>query len=532
MINKEILYDDDARKALAKGMNILAQAVSVTLGPKGKNVVLDKKFGLPQIVNDGISIAKEIELKNRFENTGVALIRQATSKTNDVAGDGTTTATVLAYSIVKEGMKHLSAGYNPILIKMGIEKACGFLVNKISEYSKPVTNLNDIVNIASISAGNNQIIGEIIAEAIKKVGREGLISLEEGELTKTHLEVTEGMEFDKGFMSSYFVTNNMQMEIYQDNPLILLTDKKISIVQQELVPLLEQVATAKRSLLIIADDIGKEALSTLIINKLKGIVDVVAVRAPAFGDRRKAFLEDIAILTGGQVISSDLGLTLDKVNLEMMGSARRVIISKDRTRIISEKNNKSVELRCNQIIKQIEAINNDYEKEKLQERLSKLSGGVAVIKIGAVTEAEMKDTKLRFEDALNATRAAIEEGIVPGGGATLVHLSEKLIVWANEFLASEELIGAKILARALSLPLYTIVKNTGLNGNIVVEQIRKTDFAIGYDANTATLVDMYQAGIIDPAKVTRSAIQNSSSIASMILTTECMISKNIIDIQS
>jgi len=518
---------------VAKGMNILAQAVSVTLGPKGKNVVLDKKFGLPQIVNDGISIAKEIELKNRFENTGVALIRQATSKTNDVAGDGTTTATVLAYSIVKEGMKHLSAGYNPILIKMGIEKACGFLVNKIAEYSKPVTNLNDIINIASISAGNNKIIGEIIAEAIKKVGREGLISLEEGESTKTHLEIKEGMEFDKGFMSSYFVTNNdMQMEIYQDNPLILLTDKKISIVQQELVPLLEQVATAKRSLLIIADDIGKEALSTLIINKLKGIVDVVAVRAPAFGDRRKAFLEDIAILTGGQLIASDLGLTLDKVNLEMMGSARRVIISKDRTRIISEKNNKSVTLRCHQIIKQIEAINNDYEKEKLQERLSKLSGGVAVIKIGAVTEAEMKDKKLRFEDAINATRAAIEEGIVPGGGATLVHLSEKLIVWANEFLVAEELIGAKILARALSLPLHTIVKNTGLNGNIVVEQIRKTDFSIGYDANRATIVDMYRAGIIDPAKVTRSAIQNSSSIASMILTTECMISNNRIKIQS
>jgi len=376
------------------------------------------------------------------------LIRQATSKTNDVAGDGTTTATVLAYSIVKEGMKHISAGYNPILIKMGIEKACGFLVNKISEYSRPVANISEIINIASISAGNNFIIGNMIAEAIKTVGRDGLISLEEGESTETHLEVTEGMEFEKGFMSPYFLTNKKEMEISQDNPLILLTDKKITIVEQELIPILEQVAAAKRPLLIIAEDIGKEALATLIINKLKGIVEVVAVRSPAFGDRRKALLEDIAILTGGQVISSDIGLTLDKVNLDMMGSARRVIISQDRTRIITDQNDQAVTLRCHQISKQIEAINNSYEKEKLQERLSKLSSGVAVIKIGAITEAEMKDKKLRFEDAINATRAAIEEGIVPGGGATLIHLSEDLITWADEFLVSEELMGAKILAKA------------------------------------------------------------------------------------
>jgi len=530
MISQKILYDDDARQALEKGMNILAEAVSVTLGPKGKNVVLDKKFGVPQIVNDGISIAKEIELKNEFENTGVALIRQATAKTNDVAGDGTTTATVLVYAIVKEGMKHLSAGYNPILIKMGIEKACGFLVNKIAEYSRPVANINDIINIASISAGNNLTIGNIIADAIKRVGREGLIALEEGESTDTKIEVTEGMEFDKGFLSTYFVTNTMTMEVIQENPLILLTDKKISIVQQELIPVLEQVAAAKRSLLIIADDIGKEALSTLIINKLKGIVDVVAVRAPAFGDRRKAFLEDIAVLTGGQVISSDMGLTLDQVNLNMMGSARRVVISKDRTRIISEKNNKSIEVRCNQISKQIEAINNSYEKEKLQERLSKLSGGVAIIKIGAATEAEMQDKKLRFEDAINATKAAIEEGVVPGGGSTLVHLGEQLLEWANQFLVSEELIGAKILAKALSTPLFTIVNNTGLNGNIIVEKIRNTDFVIGYDANREIIVNMYNAGIIDPAKVTRSALQNASSISSMILTTECMINNNIIKI--
>lgn len=530
MISQKILYDDDARQALEKGMNILAEAVSVTLGPKGKNVVLDKKFGMPQIVNDGISIAKEIELKNEFENTGVALIRQATAKTNDVAGDGTTTATVLAYAIVKEGMKHLSAGYNPILIKMGIEKACGFLVNKIAEYSRPVSNINDIINIASISAGNNLTIGNIIADAINRVGREGLIALEEGESTDTKIEVTEGMEFDKGFLSTYFVTNTMTMEVIQENPLILLTDKKISIVQQELIPVLEQVAAAKRSLLIIADDIGKEALSTLIINKLKGIVDVVAVRAPAFGDRRKAFLEDIAVLTGGQVISSDMGLTLDQVNLNMMGSARRVVISKDRTRIISEKNNKSIEVRCNQISKQIEAINNSYEKEKLQERLSKLSGGVAIIKIGAATEAEMQDKKLRFEDAINATKAAIEEGVVPGGGSTLVHLGEQLLEWANQFLVSEELIGAKILAKALSIPLFTIVNNTGLNGNIIVEKIRNTDFVIGYDANREIIVNMYNAGIIDPAKVTRSALQNASSISSMILTTECMINNNIIKI--
>lgn len=532
LFKKKILYSEDARIALQQGMNILAKAVGVTLGPKGKNVVLDSELGIPQIVNDGITIAKEIKLENSFQNTGVALIRQSTSKTNTVAGDGTTTATVLAHAIVQEGIKHIYAGYNPIFMKMGIEKSVHFLVNKIAEYARPIDNINDIINIASISAGNNFTIGNLIAEAIKKVGREGIITLEEGESTQTSLDFTLGMEFDKGFISPYFAKNETENQIVQDNPLILLTDKKITLIQEELIPLLEQVSTLNRSLLIIAEDIEKDVLATLIMNKLKGIINVVAVRAPGFGDSKKSFLEDIAILTGATVISADVGLTLSKLDFNMMGSAQCILVSKNKTKIVTEKNKQAVKLRCNQLKKQLQASNNSYEKEKLRNRLSKLSGTVAVIKIGASTEAEMKEKKLRFEDAINATKSAIEEGILPGGGAALLHLSLELNIWAKTFLSSEELVGAKILVKALSVPLATIVNNSGFNSNIIIDKVQKNDFAMGYDANKNRIVNMYSAGVIDPAKVTRSVIQNASSISSMILTTECLISNQNFEIIS
>nr|YP_010471025.1 60 kDa chaperonin [Synarthrophyton patena]UVF62854.1 60 kDa chaperonin [Synarthrophyton patena] len=522
-MSKQILYQDHARKALEKGMHVLTEAVAVTLGPKGRNVVLERKFGPPQIVNDGVTIAKEIELYDQIENAGVALIRQAASKTNDVAGDGTTTATVLAHAMIKEGLKSIAAGSNPVLINRGIARAVTFIVAKIAEYSRPVKDIKDIVHVASISAGNDLNVGYMIAEAIEKVGREGIISLEESQSTNTYLEISEGMRFDKGFISPYFITDISKMHIVQDNPYILLTDRKITLVQQELLPILEQVAKTGKPLLIISEDIEKEALATIIINKLRGIIDIVAVRAPGFGDRRKAFLEDLAILTGAQVISGELGFNLDTISLNMIGTARRVCISKDSTTIISNQNEESVRLRCNQIRRQIEASNNNYEKEKLQERLSKLSGGVAIIKLGAVTETEMKNKKLRFEDAINATKAAIEEGIVPGGGSMFVHLAQNLSIWSNKYLSDEELIGSMIVEKALCSPLCTIVKNTGLNGSVMVEKIKRIPFEMGYDANKGSIIDMYFAGIIDPAKVTRSALQNAASIASMILTTECIV---------
>nr|YP_009397120.1 60-kDa chaperonin [Spyridia filamentosa]ARW66306.1 60-kDa chaperonin [Spyridia filamentosa] len=526
-MSKVILYHDNARKALEKGMDILAKAVSVTLGPKGRNVVLEKKFGSPQILNDGVTIAKEIELQDFLENTGVALIRQAASKTNDIAGDGTTTATVLAHAIVKQGLRNVASGANPMILKKGIEKAVKFLVSKIAEYSRPVNDVRDIIQVASISAGNDLETGEMIANAIQKVGKEGIISLEEGQSTVTSLEIKEGMKFDKGFISPYFVTDSSRMEVVQDNPYILLTDKKITLIQQELLPILEQVAKTNRPLLIIAEDIEKEALATIVVNKLRGIINVVAVRAPGFGDRRKAMLEDIAILTSGQVITDDIGLMLEDVTLNQLGVARRVCVNKDSTTIMSDENKNSIQLRCDQIRRQIQANSNSYEKEKLQERLAKLSGGVAVIQVGAATETEMKDKKLRLEDSINATKAAIEEGIVPGGGSTLVHLSELLHTWSQDNLFDEELVGAFIVEKALLAPLTCIVENAGLNGPVVVEKIKKREFSVGYDASQGTIVDMYAHGIIDPSKVTRSALQNASSIASMILTTECIISEKI-----
>lgn len=523
-MSKNIMYNQDARYALESGMNILAQAVSVTLGPKGKNVLLGSKYGTPQIVNDGITVAKEIELKNPIENMGVMLMRQAALKTNEVVGDGTTTATVLAYAIIKEGMQSISAGGNPVLIKKGIDKAVNFIINKISEYAKPVIDIKDIRNIASISAGNNTMIGSIIARAIKQIGREGIISLEEGQSTITSIDITDGMSFNQGYMSTSFLSDPMQLEIRQENPFILLVDKKIKAVQKELISLLEQVASTGRPLLIIAEEIEQEVLSTLVLNRLKCIIDVVAVRTPGFGDRREAFLEDIAILTNATVISDKLGLNLDKSSFDLMGSAKHTVISKNKTTIISDKHNKALKLRCNSLRKQIELSSNNYEKEKLQERLAKLSGGIAVIKIGAATSTEMNDNKLRFEDAINATRAALEEGVVPGGGATLMHLSESLNLWASRYLLSDELIGAKIIVQALLVPLHTIVENTGNNGCIVIDDLRNTNFNIGYDADKSQVVNMYSVGIIDSAKVTRLVIQNASSIASMILMTECIIS--------
>ena len=520
---KTILYQEEARKALEKGMDILAEAVSITLGPKGRNVVLEKKFGTPQIVNDGVTIAKEINLKGNLENTGVALIRQAASKTNDVAGDGTTTATVLAYAIIKQGMRNVAAGANPIVLKRGIEKATQFVVRKVIEYARPIESISDITKVATISAGNDVVVGSLIASAIEKVGREGLISLEEGKSTVTELEITEGMGFDRGFISGYFVTNTERMEVVLENPYILLTDKKITLVKQDLLPTLELVSKTNKPLLIISDSVEKEALATLIINKLRGILNVVAVRAPGFGDRRKSLLEDLAVLTGGQVISADAGLSLEKMEIETLGNARRVIIGKDFTTIISDSNKEQVFARCEQLRRQLETSESTYEKEKIQERLAKLSGGVAVIKVGAATETEMKDRKLRLEDAVNATKAAVEEGIVPGGGTTLTHIAKELLEWAKANLLEDELIGALIVEKALSSPLKRIASNAGENGAVIAERVKKEKFEIGYNAATNEYVNMYDAGIIDPAKVTRSTLQNAASIASMILTTECII---------
>ena len=519
---KRIIYNENARRALERGIDILAEAVAVTLGPKGRNVVLEKKFGAPQIVNDGVTIAKEIELEDHIENTGVALIRQAASKTNDAAGDGTTTATVLAHAMVKEGLRNVAAGTNAISLKRGIEKATAYLVEQIAHHARPVEDSKSIAQVGAISAGNDDEVGAMIAEAMEKVGREGVISLEEGKSMTTELEVTEGMRFDKGYISPYFATDTERMEAVLDEPFILLTDKKITLVQ-DLVPVLEQVARSGRPLLIIAEDIEKEALATLVVNRLRGVLNVAAVKAPGFGDRRKAMLEDIAVLTGGQVITEDTGLKLDGVKLDMLGKSRRVTITKDTTTLVAEGNEVAVKSRCEQLRRQMDETESSYDKEKLQERLAKLSGGVAVVKVGAATETEMKDRKLRLEDAINATKAAVEEGIVPGGGTTLAHLSPGLEEWAKGNLTGEELIGAMIVARSLSAPLKRIAENAGQNGAVIAERVKEKDFNVGYNAATNEFGDMFEAGIVDPAKVTRSALQNAASIASMVLTTECIV---------
>ncbi|TRV05236.1 MAG: chaperonin GroEL [Microcystis wesenbergii Mw_MB_S_20031200_S109] len=519
---KSIIYNEDARRALEKGMDLLAEAVAVTLGPKGRNVVLEKKFGAPQIVNDGITIAKEIELEDHIENTGVALIRQAASKTNDVAGDGTTTATVLAHAIVKEGLRNVAAGANPISLKKGIDKAADFLVSQIAKHAKPVEDSKAIAQVGAISAGNDDEVGQMIASAMDKVGKEGVISLEEGKSMTTELEITEGMRFDKGYISPYFVTDTERMECVFEDPAILITDKKIGLVQ-DLVPILEQVARQGKPLVIIAEDIEKEALATLVVNRLRGVLNVTAVKAPGFGDRRKAMLEDIAVLTGGQVISEDAGLKLETTKIDSLGTARRITMNKDTTTIVAEGNDVAVKTRCEQIRRQIEETDSSYDKEKLQERLAKLAGGVAVIKVGAATETEMKDRKLRLEDAINATKAAVEEGIVPGGGTTLAHLAPQLETWAKETLHHEELTGALIVSRAIAAPLKRIAENAGQNGAVIAERVKEKPFNVGYNAATGEFSDMFDAGIVDPAKVTRSALQNAASIAGMVLTTECIV---------
>jgi chaperonin GroEL len=519
---KSIIYNDEARRALERGIDLLAESVAVTLGPKGRNVVLEKKFGAPQIVNDGVTIAKEIELEDHIENTGVSLIRQAASKTNDVAGDGTTTATVLAHAIVKEGLRNVAAGANPITLKRGIDKATEFLVGKIADHAKQVEDSKAIAQVGSISAGNDEEVGQMIAQAMDKVGKEGVISLEEGKSMSTELEITEGMRFDKGYISPYFVTDTERMEAVLDEPLILITDKKITLVQ-DLVPILEQVARQGKPLMIIAEDIEKEALATLVVNRLRGVLNVASVKAPGFGDRRKQMLEDIAVLTGGQVISEDAGLKLDSTKIDMLGKARRITITKDNTTVVAEGNEQAVKARCEQIRRQIDETESSYDKEKLQERLAKLAGGVAVIKVGAATETEMKDRKLRLEDAINATKAAVEEGIVPGGGTTLAHLAPQLEEWANTNLKGEGLTGAMIVARALSAPLKRIAENAGQNGAVIAERVKEKPFDVGYNAVTNDFEDMFEAGIVDPAKVTRSALQNAASIAGMVLTTECIV---------
>ncbi|WP_315787066.1 chaperonin GroEL [Fischerella sp. JS2] len=519
---KRIIYNENARRALERGMDILAEAVAVTLGPKGRNVVLEKKFGAPQIINDGVTIAKEIELEDHVENTGVSLIRQAASKTNDAAGDGTTTATVLAHAMVKEGLRNVAAGANAILLKRGIDKATNFLVEKIKEHARPVEDSKAIAQVGAISAGNDEEVGQMIAEAMDKVGKEGVISLEEGKSMTTELEITEGMRFDKGYISPYFATDPERMEAVFDDPYLLLTDKKIALVQ-DLVPVLEQVARQGKPLVIIAEDIEKEALATLVVNRLRGVLNVAAVKAPGFGDRRKAMLEDIAILTGGQLITEDAGLKLENTKLDSLGKARRITITKDNTTIVAEGNEQAVKARCEQIRRQMDETESSYDKEKLQERLAKLSGGVAVVKVGAATETEMKDKKLRLEDAINATKAAVEEGIVPGGGTTLAHLSPQLEEWANGNLKGEELTGALIVARALAAPLKRIAENAGQNGAVIAERVKEKEFNVGFNAATNEFVDLFAAGIVDPAKVTRSALQNAASIAGMVLTTECIV---------
>jgi chaperonin GroEL len=519
---KQITYGNEARRALERGFDLLTEAVAVTLGPKGRNVVLGKKFGAPQIVNDGITIAKEIELGNHVENTAVALLRQIAAKTNDVAGDGTTTAVVLAHAMVKEGLRNIAAGANPIALRHGIDRATHFIVEKIADHARPVSDSKAIAQVGAIAAGNNDEVGRMIADAMEKVGKEGVISLEEGKSMTTELEITEGMRFDKGYISPYFATDLERMEAVLEDAYILLTDKKITLVQ-DLVPILEQAAKTGKPLLIVAEDIEKEALATLVVNRLRGVLNVAAVKAPGFGDRRKTMLEDIAVLTGGQVVSEETGLKLETVQMEGLGRARRVALTKDATILVAEGNEKAVKARCEQIHRQIEETDSTYDKEKLQERLAKLSGGVAVVKVGAATETEMKDRKLRLEDAINATKAAVEEGIVPGGGTTLVHLAPQLEEWAAEHLSSDELLGAMIVARALSAPLKRIAENAGVNGAVIAERIKEKAFDIGYDANADRFVDMFEAGIVDPAKVVRSALQNAASIAGITITTECIV---------
>ncbi|MBQ1941530.1 MAG: chaperonin GroEL [Selenomonadaceae bacterium] len=516
---KQILFNEEARRALEKGVDALANAVKVTLGPKGRNVVLDKKFGAPTITNDGVTIARDIELEDAFENMGAQLVREVATKTNDIAGDGTTTATLLAQAMIHEGMRNVAAGANPMVLKKGIELAVKTLVEKIQEVSKPVQSKGEIAQVATISSADEEI-GKYIADAMEKVGKEGVITVEESKGMETALSVVEGMQFDRGYISPYMVTDTDKMEAVMDDPFILITDKKISSIN-DILPILEQVVKMGKELVIIAEDLDGEALATIVVNKLRGTFKALAVKAPGFGDRRKAMLEDIAILTGGQVISEELGRKLETVTLEDLGRARQIHSSKENTTIVDGMGDKAaIAARVEQIKKQIADSTSDFDKEKLQERLAKLSGGVAVIEIGAATEVEMKDKKLRVEDALNATRAAVEEGIVAGGGTTFIDIMSALDGIEAE---GDVKTGVNIVRRAVEEPVRQIANNAGLEGSVVVAEVKKAALGVGYDAYNDVYVNMIEAGIVDPAKVTRSALQNAASIAAMVLTTETLV---------
>ena len=522
---KKIIFDEEARKGLLRGIDAVADAVKVTLGPKGRNVILEKKFGAPQIINDGVTIAKEIELEDPLENSGAQLLKEVSSKTNDVAGDGTTTASVLAQAIVREGVRNLTAGANPMCIKRGMDKAVGIALDTIKKMSQSVDSQEKLAQVAAISAGNNDEIGKLVAEAMEKVGHDGVITVEESKSTGTNLKVVEGMQFDKGYISPYFVTDAERMEAVLEDAYVLCVNKKINIIA-DLVPILEQVARDGRSLLIIAEDVEGEALATLVVNTMRKVLRAVAVKAPGFGDRRKAMLEDIAILTGGQLFTEELGIKLENVTVQMLGQAKRVTVTKDNTTIVVGDETKHViEDRVKLIKRQIETSDSEYDKEKLQERLAKLSGGVAVIEVGAATEIELKERKLRIEDALNATRAANEEGIVPGGGVALIRVQQELESKMNTiaFDTDDEKSGYKILTAALDVPLRSIAFNSGAKSDVVVENVRNEKDAYGYDALLDRYTDMFAAGIVDPAKVTRSALENAASVGSMLLTTQAAV---------
>ncbi len=518
---KELKYGLDARKALESGVNKLADAVKVTLGPKGRNVVLDKSYGAPLITNDGVSIAKEIELEDKFENMGAQLVKEVATKTNDVAGDGTTTATVLAQAMIREGMKNIAAGANPIIVRKGMKAATEYAVEAISKMSSKVSGKDQIAKVAAISAADEEV-GQLVADAMEKVTNDGVITIEESKTMKTELDLVEGMQFDRGYVSAYMSTDMDKMEANLENPYILITDKKISNIQ-DILPILEQIVQSGSQLLIIAEDIEGEALTTLIVNKLRGTFNVVGVKAPGYGDRRKEMLQDIAILTGGQVISSDLGLELKDTSIEMLGRAKSVKAQKENTIIVDGEGNKEeLAARIAQIKKQIEETTSDFDREKLQERLAKLAGGVAVIRVGAATETEMKESKLRMEDALAATKAAVEEGIIAGGGSAYIHATKE-VAKLVEGLHGDEKTGASIVLKALEAPLNQIAENAGLEGAVIVNEVKKAEIGIGYDALNDEYVDMVKAGILDPAKVTRSALQNATSVASTLLTTEAAV---------
>ncbi len=518
---KEIKYGIEARKALEEGVNKLANTVRVTIGPKGRNVVLDKSYGAPLITNDGVTIAKDIELEDAFENMGAQLVKEVAAKTNDVAGDGTTTATVLAQAMINEGMKNLAAGANPIVLRKGMKKATDCAVDAIAHMSEKVTGKDQIAKVAAISAGDEEV-GQMVADAMEKVSNDGVITIEESKTMKTELDLVEGMQFDRGYISAYMATDMDKMEAVLDNPYILITDKKISNIQ-EILPILEQIVQSGSKLLIIAEDVEGEALTTLIVNKLRGTFNVVAVKAPGYGDRRKEMLKDIAILTGGQVISEELGLELKDTTMDMLGRAKSVKVQKENTVIVDGEGAKEdIDARVAQIKAQLEETTSEFDKEKLQERLAKLAGGVAVIRVGAATETEMKEAKLRMEDALNATRAAVEEGVVSGGGSAYIHASKKVSELVKE-LSGDEKIGAQIILKALEAPLFHIAYNAGLEGAVIINKVRESEVGTGFDAYKEEYVNMIDAGILDPAKVTRSALQNATSVASTLLTTESVV---------